>query len=181
AAENHDAQIARMHGSRQGDSAGSMGQRLAAEQGDALDAVLPRRFLDLRHDIAEPHRRAAGKGQHLRIAPTGTAQGTALKPQREAPSRSLRLGAGDNLRDPERTVRKHPRDPREFNSYCSDFLSGGKHPIAQVESATLRNEDSALARSQARYPRPEAALPRSRHNPGPSARSDTSGANAGRG
>ena len=96
AAEHHAGEPARLRESHEFSRFGRLLERLAAEQRDALD-----RRGDLRRELGRRHRVAATFVEHLGIAAARASDRATLEPHREAVTRSLSLGCGDDRRDAE--------------------------------------------------------------------------------
>jgi hypothetical protein len=76
-----------------------LAERFAAEQRNAFDAMF---IAESTHGISnggDGHLLATSEWQHFRVATTRAAQRTALKPQREPPSRPFGLGARNAMCD----------------------------------------------------------------------------------
>src|SRR5262249_55760939 len=103
--EDHDRQTDAARRPSQGRGARSVGQWLAAKEGDALDSLQPSRHRYLLDQLGELRWMAARQRQHFGIAAPWATQRATLKPQGETLAGAFRLGTGNNLRHREYDVR----------------------------------------------------------------------------
>src|SRR5205085_8126782 len=108
----------------QGGGPGGVGQRLAAEQGNAFDGVLVAGAAEFGEQVGEGAGLAAGEGEHFRVAAAGAAQRAALEPEREAPAGAFGLGAGNGLRD----LQCRPHDDPVGWAVPTTAANGGHSP-----------------------------------------------------